>query len=98
MNAVLYNMVYCMCAMGGLNFFDGLYNTTHKIENTSFEVKDVDAFLFDKYYSEHAASFSFDLKADISDLFNWNTNIIFLSLVCEFETDASTKNQVIVWD
>ena len=97
-NAILYNMVYCMCAMGALNFLDGMYNHTHEITDTSFELKQIDAFLWDKYYKEQAASFQFDLKADISDLFNWNTNIIFLSIVCEFETEASKKNSVIVWD
>ena len=38
------------------------------------------------------------MKADISDLFNWNTNIIFLAVVCEYETDQSGKNAVTVWD
>ena len=98
MNAVLYNMVYCMIAMGALNFFDGLYNTNHKIVDASFALKDMDTFIEDRYYKEQIASFQFDLKADITDLFNWNTNIIFLSVVCEFETPDSKKNSVIVWD
>ena len=38
------------------------------------------------------------MKADISDLFNWNTNIIFLSLVCEYETEQDRRNAVVVWD
>ena len=38
------------------------------------------------------------MKADISDLFNWNTNLIFLSITCEFDTPQSKMNSVTVWD
>ena len=55
-------------------------------------------FIHDKYLDEDALSFQFDLKADISDLFNWNTNIIFFSVICEYSTEYSDKNQVVVWD
>ena len=34
----------------------------------------------------------------MSGVFNWNTNVIFLSIVCEYDSDKSTKNQVVVWD
>ena len=96
-NVILYNMMFGMIAMGALNYFTGLYDT-HEITNHSFKIGQFDLFKYDKYLDEHAASFQFDMEADISDLFNWNTNIIFLALVCEFKTDQSAKNSVTVWD
>ena len=98
MNAVLYNMMFCMVACGMINFLDGYFNTKHEVKDTHFEMTGLDVFIQDKYYSEQAASFQFDMKADISDLFNWNTNIIFLQIVCEYETEQDRRNAVVVWD
>ena len=58
----------------------------------------MDLFIFDKYYQEDIASFQFNLSADIDGLFNWNTNMIFASVVCTYETEHSAINQVTVWD
>ena len=96
-NVVLYNMMFGMITMGALNYFSGKYDT-HEITDHSFKLGTMDLFKYDKFLDEQAASFQFDMKADISDLFNWNTNIIFLSMVCEYETDQSSKNAVTVWD
>ena len=38
------------------------------------------------------------MKADLTPLMTWNTNMIFASVVCEYETETSTKNSVTVWD
>ncbi|KAJ2961718.1 hypothetical protein NQZ79_g3025 [Umbelopsis isabellina] len=40
----------------------------------------------------------FDLDADLSDLFNWNTKQLFVSVVAEYETKTHNKNQVVIWD
>ena len=79
-------MMFGMIGMGALNYFTGLYDS-HEITDHAFKFKTMDLFKYDKYLDEHAASFQFDMKANISDLFNWNTNIIFLALVCEYETE-----------
>merc|ERR1711907_554251 len=96
-NVVLYNMMAGMISMGALNYLSGLYDT-HEIKDHTFKLGTMDLFKYDKILDEHAVSFQFDMKADISDLFNWNTNIIFLSVICEYNTDQSTKNAVVVWD
>ena len=43
-------------------------------------------------------SFTFDMVADLTPLMTWNTHTVFVSLVCEFKTDASENNIVTVWD
>ena len=55
-------------------------------------------FIFDKYYQEDITAFQFNLSADIDGLFNWNTNMIFASVVCTYETEDNRVNQVTVWD
>ena len=97
MNIFGYNMMIGMVVMGAVNFLLCYYGP-HTIKDTSFAMKDVRHFVWDKYYDEEIASFQFDLKTDISGLINWNTNIIFTSIVCEFETPASKTNFVTVWD
>ncbi len=49
-------------------------------------------------YNEEYAAIRFDMKADLTNLFNWNTNIIFVSLICEWESAGSVKNQATIWD
>jgi len=96
-NFILYNMAGCMVFLGFINYLDGYFGT-HEIRNAQFEMTNLNMFINDKYYDEQVAEFQFNLKADISDLFNWNTNVIFLSVVCEFETEDRLRNQIVVWD
>jgi hypothetical protein len=90
-------MAGCMVFLGFINYLDGYFGT-HEIRNAQFEMTNLNMFINDKYYDEQVAEFQFNLKADISDLFNWNTNVIFLSVVCEFETEDRLRNQIVVWD
>ncbi|KAI0216800.1 Signal peptidase complex subunit 3 [Lamellibrachia satsuma] len=41
---------------------------------------------------------TFDLKADMNPLFNWNVKQLFLYLTAEYETDNNKVNQVVLWD
>ena len=41
---------------------------------------------------------TFDLKADLTPLFNWNVKQLFLYLTAEYETQANVVNQVVLWD
>ena len=68
-----------------------------KLDSTdiSFQLNKVEYFAHDKnYYDEDALSFTFDMVADLTKLYTWNTNMVLASLVCEFEGDSS----VTVWD
>ena len=96
-NVILYNMMFGMLSMGLLNYFNCYYGE-HTIRDTSFSLDKMDLFTNDRFYDEHAAAFTFNFKADIRGLFNWNTNIIFASLVCEYESPQGPKNAITVWD
>lgn len=41
---------------------------------------------------------TFDLKTDLSNLFNWNTKMLFVSVIVDFENKDYNLNQVCVWD
>ncbi|CAK1551972.1 unnamed protein product [Leptosia nina] len=41
---------------------------------------------------------TFDLKTDLSNLFNWNVKQLFLYLTAEYITPANELNQVVLWD
>ena len=46
----------------------------------------IEHFALDRhYFDEDALSFSFDMHADLTKLFTWNTNMVFASIMCEFE-------------
>lgn len=41
---------------------------------------------------------TFDLKADLNRLFNWNVKELFLYLTAEYKTKDNELNQVVLWD
>ena len=52
----------------------------------SFQMNKIEHFALDRhYFDEDALSFSFDMHADLTKLFTWNTNMVFASIMCEFE-------------
>jgi signal peptidase complex subunit 3 len=44
------------------------------------------------------AFINFDLDADLSSLFNWNTKQVFAYLVAEYSTPKYGSNAVTLWD
>jgi len=40
----------------------------------------------------------FDLEADLTPLFDWNTKQLFLYLTAEYKTKNNALNQVVLWD
>lgn len=43
-------------------------------------------------------SLSFDLRANLTSLFNWNLKQLFIYLLAEYETPSNKLNQVVLWD
>ncbi|KAL9938681.1 hypothetical protein V8E36_002400 [Tilletia maclaganii] len=41
---------------------------------------------------------SFDIDADFSPLFNWNTKQVFVSLAAEYVSPRHAVNQAVIWD
>jgi signal peptidase complex subunit 3 len=44
------------------------------------------------------ALLSFDLEADLRPAFHWNLKQLFVFVLAEYETNANSLNQVIIWD
>ena len=65
---------------------------------TPFKIRDFDVFVKDNYINEDALSFTFDFEVDLRPLFNWNTNLIFAYISCEYTTSKSKVNKVTIWD
>jgi hypothetical protein len=96
-NTMLYGFVYGCLVFGLVNYLMAYYGS-HNVQDVTFELSKIGTFINDKNYDEDAASFQFNFKGDLRGLFNWNTNIIFLSIQCEFETKKGYKNEMTVWD
>jgi len=44
------------------------------------------------------AVLTFDIDADLSSVFNWNTKQLFVFLVAEYASTSNRKNEVVIWD
>ncbi len=72
--------------------------------NALADIKTVNVIV--KHVSDYSASrekndlgfLTFDMKADLEPLFNWNVKQLFLYLTAEYETKNNRVNQVVLWD
>ena len=107
-NFLIYNCMMLLAIAGFFNFttvryghFIGLRDqplgATLK-DNLKFDLKQVDQFLYDRYFKEDALAFSFNLDLDLKPLMNWNTHTVFATIICEFSTETSQSNSITVWD
>ncbi|KAJ1947622.1 Signal peptidase complex subunit [Linderina pennispora] len=69
--------------------------TLHSVQNAKGRV--VDQFDRTARKSEFAR-LTFDLDADLSSMFNWNTKLLFAYITADFESAEYSTNRVVVWD
>jgi signal peptidase complex subunit 3 len=43
-------------------------------------------------------SLTFDLKADLTSLFHWNTKQLFVYVSAQYATERNAVNQIVLWD
>jgi len=102
LNTIAFNTLIVLAVLAGLNFLSsfpwGGLSTRQPTIIKPFKIRDFDSFLADRYYNEDVLSFTFDFEADLTPLYNWNTNLIFTYINCEYETSKSKVNQVTIWD
>ena len=105
LNTIAFNTLLVLGVLAGLNYlscypfsFLGGYDKRRPLITKPFEIKEFDSFVKDNYINEDALSFKFDFEADLKPLINWNTNLIFTYILCEYNTTKSVVNQVTIWD
>jgi len=96
-NTVFFNVLITLSILSSINYLSVRFNEK-KPTDVEFKFHALDTFTRDSYIKEEAASFTFDLKADFGPMMDWNTNIVFAYITCEFKTDKSEKNFVTIWD
>ncbi|XP_065174384.1 signal peptidase complex subunit 3-like [Sycon ciliatum] len=55
-------------------------------------------FLFNIQMYMTAFSLTSDLSAHFTDIFNWNTKMLFVYLMAEYKTSNNALSQVVIWD
>lgn len=68
-----------------------------RIQTIDKDVKNVTNFGNNRQVNE-LGFFKFDLDADFSKTFDWNTKEIFLYLTAHYETKQNKVNQIVLWD
>jgi len=97
-NAVFFYLGICLGLMSALNAVHTYYFVKHEVANASFSVEENYFFVYDRYIDQDSYAFRFNFKANLSGLFDWNTNLVFVFITMEFETKQSEYNKVTIWD
>lgn len=83
-NTITFNTLVILSILSGLNWLSAFLNKTDPKILKKFEVANVDLFIADRYIGEDAMSFTFNFEVDLRESFNWNTNLIFAYISCEY--------------
>ncbi|XP_063708212.1 signal peptidase complex subunit 3 [Culicoides brevitarsis] len=83
------------CCFVSTVFLD--YRTNVKINTVKVLVKNVPNFSAAREMND-LGFITFDLKTDLTGLFNWNVKQLFLYLTAEYESESNVLNQVVLWD
>lgn len=84
LNTIAFNTLILLTILSALNYFSVFVDRKQPIILKPLKIKDFDTFVRDNYINEDAMSFTFDLKVDLRPIFNWNTNLVFLYISCEY--------------
>lgn len=97
LNSILFNTLICLAILSSINFLTAYY---YRVEpsDVKFKLNDFDTFSYDRFINEEALSFTFDLETDLRPVFNWNTNLLFVYITCEYNTTKSDLNKITIWD
>ena len=100
LNTIAFNTLIYLGVLAGLNYLSSFpFNEVRQpVILKPFKMHDFDVFVKDNYINEDALSFTFDFTVDLRPLINWNTNIVFASISCEYRTNSSKVNVVTIWD
>lgn len=82
-------------------YFGGAWSIgTTKIKNIRAQalLKNLRSFGAEYGSAKENARLQFDLSADLSPLFNWNTKQVFVYLTAEYDGANSAENSVTFWD
>eukprot|EP01111_Echinosteliopsis_oligospora_P013844 TRINITY_DN5071_c0_g1_i1.p1 TRINITY_DN5071_c0_g1~~TRINITY_DN5071_c0_g1_i1.p1 ORF type:complete len:173 (+),score=35.06 TRINITY_DN5071_c0_g1_i1:84-602(+) len=93
-NAVVYFAITVLMVALGCNVLSGyLFD---KNINSSVQLVKIENFRKDR--NNDKAQIIFNVAADLTPLFNWNTREVFIYVVAEYETKSHKKNAVVLWD
>ena len=85
--------------MAGLSLFNNFSTLfVKKQPDVTFKFREFPYFAVNNQYKEDSIAIKFDLDVDLTEVFDWNTHLIFAYLSVEFEHDKSSYNQVTFWD
>ncbi|XP_046394148.1 signal peptidase complex subunit 3 [Ischnura elegans] len=99
-NAIL---AYTLTVLAGLTFCCFIstvfidYRTKTTMDTVKVLVKNVPDYSASREKND-LGYLTFDLRTDLSHLFNWNVKQLFLYLTAEYSTANNKLNQVVLWD
>jgi len=67
-----------------------------EIEVNKIIIKNIEEFYVGEKHD--LAHMQFSLKANFSSLFHWNSKMLFMYLMAEYETPDHPVNQIVLWD
>ncbi|XP_014256437.1 signal peptidase complex subunit 3 [Cimex lectularius] len=99
-NAILAYTLSLLACLTFLCFLSTLfvdYRTGSSINTVKVVVKNVPDYSASREKCD-LGFITFDLQANLTNLFNWNVKQLFLYLTAEYSTPNNVLNQIILWD
>jgi signal peptidase complex subunit 3 len=95
-NAIFCYALVVLAVLVGCNIGTSYFIPTNP--EVHFAVTSLQVFQRHPTLQNDVLSLTFDLKADLSSLFHWNTKQLFVYVAAEYATERNAVNQIVVWD
>ncbi len=96
LNAIFCYAIVIVAALVGCNIVTTYWLPANP--QVDFQVTTIQSLLRHHVNHNDHATITFDLDADLTSLFNWNTKQLFVFIAAEFKTEKNVFNQVVLWD
>jgi len=95
-NAILCYALVVLAVLTALNVATSyLFTPNPKVD---FAITSIQLFQRHPTSQNDILSLTFDLKADLTSLFHWNTKQLFVYISAQYITEKNVVNQMVLWD
>lgn len=95
-NAIFCYSLLMLAALAGCNIASTWWLPASP--QVEFEVTSIQMFQRQPNTQNDVLSVTFDLQANLSSLFHWNTKQLFVFITAQYATEKNALNQVVLWD
>lgn len=96
-STVLCNFLCALFVTAALNYLTGSFMVPSEMPGSISKCETYDMQV-NQYLKSDQSNIGFDMEFDFRRMFNWNTKLIFVTVVASYKSTRVSNNEVTLWD